>query len=372
MKSGRRLIGALLLLLGLAAFTFFAARDEFQSRPSANSTYPSGLGAFRELLVSQGFAVKVDRSERPQLSNVGLVIVPTNENVRDRKKDEDQVTFRALEDWLENGGTLLEIRVPKDFGGASAKATEEQVAEPGSDTSVPVTVGNRVSSPLDFTVTSRTLDLWSTDSQPVIEVASVGNGIYASSPTGLLFTNRYLGQNDNAEVALDVIGRLNPDHKPIVFVEAIALGAEQTGIAASLGSWAVATWWQIVLTIFVALIAFGWRFGLPERDLSGQRSGRHLVDAFAGVLKRGKKDQFAAEILAQEALERARTMLRLPVGTQDEAILKAAPSAFVTAYQRISHANSAPINRNELVGLVGQLHLALGDRELWDRAKLQA
>lgn len=370
MKGGRRLIWALLLLLGLAAFTFFAARDESQSRPSANSTYPSGLGALRELLVSEGYPVRVDRTERPRVSNTGLVIVPTNENVFDRKKDEDQVTIRALEDWLEDGGTLLEIRVPKDFGGASAKAREEHVAEAGADTAVPVTVGNRVSSPLDFTVTSRTLDLWGTDSQPVVEIAGVSKGIYASSPTGLLFTNRFLGRADNAEVALDVISRLNPGRKPIVFVEAIALGAEQTGIAASLGPWAVTTWWQIVLTILVALIAFGWRFGLPERDLSGQRSGRHLVDAFAGVLKRGKKDQFAAEILAREALDRARVMLRLPVGTHDEAVLKDAPPEFLVAHQRITNGGPTPISRGELVHLVDQLHRALQDRALWDGAKL--
>lgn len=366
MRDGRRLIVALVLLLGLALFSYFAGREDTESNPSAASTYPSGLAAFRELLRQEGYTVVVDGRAKPNLGSAGLAIVPTFEatDVNDKTAEK---TNKALSEWLSKGGTILELRLPRDFAAASRSFVATKVDSSFTGRPLMVTSGIRQSSPLSFNFLTTEFPLVSNGTTNLVELRGAQGGLVASVPNAILATNRFLGRYDNAEFLSKVVGRLANPNRAVVIVEAVALGPVELGLLAQLGSWAAAAWWQFLLVVLVVLVTASRRFGLPISEQSLQRSGRHLVDAFAGVLTRGRKQGFAAQVLADRALEEARAIQRVPVGSDKDRVLRNAPADFVEAYQTLMQADT--LSEGQILANVQRLHRSLDDVQSWDRTQ---
>lgn len=333
MKRSRTVVVALLLLLGLSMFTFFAGRDEPVSHPSADNVFPSGLGALTELLRLEGYSVVVARTRTPKLEAQDMVVAAYVEPAG-RKLEGVEETTEVLRDHVLRGGRVLKAHFAGDFAATSraAKGTAVRFRDGRGAT---VTSGTVPSVNVTFEGGGDKLVTATTVNQTLLTHERVGQGILATLSDGLPATNRFLGQEDNAKFVLDVVKGLARPTGKIVFVEATLGRTASSGLLEDLGPWAQAAWWQGALLFLVCVYTLGKRIGAPEREFSTQRSSRQLVDALAAVLKKGRQQQYSAQVLADEALDRMRSKLKLPVGTSKDAVILAAPREFADAYAEV-------------------------------------
>lgn len=327
-RIGPLRIGAVLaVLLLVTACVFFAGRPSLTAQPGSSVTSPGGLGALAELLRRQGYRTVASRRLVPRLEPTDVAVVPTLPNESDDvTKPEDALNRHAAQ-----GGTVVMLPFLPVFTLDELKPRDDVVDIGGTRYQVTsfapalLVVGPSETGPTKSVVTG--------GDATFCEVSAVGRGLWVTFGNGAVASNRYLSKRQNAAAVADIVRRVSPPGSRVVFVESLAGQIDEPGLLGSIGDWAVAAQWQVLLLLALVAVTLGSRFGWPESARRQQRGARDLTDAMAELLRTGKKGPFAARIIADAVLRRLRNVFRMPPSATEEAVLQRCPEDYVTAFQ---------------------------------------
>lgn len=354
-------------LLALGWLALALGRAEGAAMPSADSRAPSGLAAFAELLRREGYRVRIDRLAKPKLAPDEVAICALVE---------DAPSGGAAEDHIAQGGRVLLLPFTPQFDEASRSAAGTAAWKNDAEDELRTSV---MGSHLDLAHNEVGLPqadawaVWWNDEEDAAVLYRYGNGVAAELADGIVATNRFLDQRDNAALLLNVFRWLAPPGSRVVFVEAsIGLGRDP-GLLAVIGPWAQALGWQAVVLFLVVVWTLGQRFGLPEAARTRQRGARELVDAIGQIYARSRATGLALEAAAANADARLRRHLKLPRDATREARNRAIPEPLAAALDAVERAadlrpsarQALPLVRTldrELDALLGPAHSRSGQR----------
>jgi hypothetical protein len=234
---------------------------------------------------------------------------------------------RALKEFVDDGGRLV-VAVDEEADWLSGIVPgPPSLTTPGSESAralVPIEETNGVD-----TVSGAGSGAWAAAGEtlpilagalPVATVSDVGAGRVVLIADATLLQNSFLDEADNANFALAIAG----DRRQMLFAETYHGYTEATGFAAL----PEAARWALVLlgvAVLMAMIAYGRRFGPPDRiRREFPPSRRDYVDALAGTL--GKMRDREAVVSPLRTRGRAALANRLSVAdhSDDAALLEAA------------------------------------------------
>jgi hypothetical protein len=319
-KTFPMVIWFLLGILGLAAFTLSLGSNDTTTDPSPTSYKPSGTKAMADLLRSQGHTLNYAESPNASTKDKPILVVfsvvhedggiagPVAETDAESKTD-DQVR-----DYLADGGTAIWLGIGEEFASESkTAATTTSIDGPAG----PLTVNTALVQNDHTALTSEQgFQLASTPSGPLATLISAGKGKLLAINDGIIATNRFIDKNENAAALLSFINTVAPPHSSFLVLGASFNGA-QAGILDTLGSWAVAAWWQIILLFVVIVFTLGKPFGYPEESRRKLLGTRDMVDAVAQTYKRARATHVALSWLAEDADHEIRNRLKLSKDTPD-------------------------------------------------------
>lgn len=303
---------ALLGLTAVAALLAVAGRDQ-RVWPSIAHRQPSGMAAFAELLRRDGYQVELEAYQRPQFPPEALVVsvdLPQDMGLFALDGTTRALVDSALLSHLAAGGPRMTLVMGEEFERASRNMSEATVQD--------LQTGRTYQLVTDHLYNWVDGDsLIATESSTWVYVYD--REVYVTS--ALPFTNRFLDEGDNAELALSLVRRIVPPGSTVVFYEASFGNIAERRFFGTLGSWAVAAQWQVILLLLVVAWTLGKRFGLPAGEYVRERGTRELVDALAETMRSGRQYSWAGLMVRKQALSRARRVLRLPTGTPDSEVV---------------------------------------------------
>jgi hypothetical protein len=253
-----------------------------------SSSFSTGGGGFR------GWSELLERQAHPvQRLRDGLGVArlrPTDTVVVADPESLDSADVQALVRFVRSGGRLV-------LAGPLAGLVLEMITNEPLGTTTPISsrhpvhgwvpapelagVSEVVGARHAWAQTAGGLPIAGTsDGQPVVLVASVGQGRIVAVSDASVFDNQHLDQADNAAFALRVAGDKG---RRVVFAESLH------GFAASGTDAIPSTWkWGLLLLLVALLVGFwsaGSRFGPPEPSVRALRPARRQhVDAVAADL----------------------------------------------------------------------------------------
>ncbi len=302
----------LLGLLAISAALISLGTTDMSSSPSATSYTPSGTAALAELLTQSGYQVRISNSVRPNLQPGDLAICflvepGASESFRQKSKHDPEIqTQAAVASFLRQGGAALVLDLPhnfqdsaqldqpfKDFLGQSghtvSRTSQAGVPEFAQNDDVQhIPLGKRA------------------DVDSIATLSKVGQGYMLSMFDGLLGTNRYIDQADNAAVLLKAVSFLAKPGARVEFVEGTWGNATPPGVMEAIGPWALGAWRQLLFLGIIVIFTLGRRFGVGLVTHSQEHSSKELVDALANVYQRSGSGAVALKV----AIERVETLLR--------------------------------------------------------------
>lgn len=309
-RSIPRLVWVGLLFLGISTALMMLSKSSQVVNPSAASYDPSGLRAFADLLRSEGYSVRLDRTPIPNFEKGDVAIAVFLDKTSSWGGDAETPSnvARALGDHFNSGGSVILSTVPGD-------------GLPGPKT-FSTTVTSILGKPNREAVVTRTegsgiLDQWDECDVYIPSWkagASTVAGLHLFEDGGTLHevadatgaTNRFIDRQDNAAFWLDIVRAVSEPTSTIVFVEAASGNADAKGLLGALGEWASLAWAQVLILLLVVGYTLGKPFGLPERGRTTQRGGRDLADALAAILGRSRRYDIAMQALQRQAVHRTR------------------------------------------------------------------
>ncbi|MBX3112912.1 MAG: hypothetical protein KF857_13010 [Fimbriimonadaceae bacterium] len=316
---GGKIALALLALMGLSFVLLVFAKEEPRTSPTIESTYPSGLAAFAELLRRDGYQVVLDKRPRPRFTAGDLVVsvdMPTAEDIFGQGTHDD-MTKQAIDTYLGEGGAELVLGLSNEFDSASRQMTLVELAPLAG--MAPKKLTYEKSALYGPTYRSAFADAhWKFPRQITV-------------PEAIGATNRFIGQGQNAEVMLGYVHMLAEPGSRVVFPEALIGNAQDQGPLDTLGSWAVAGRTQAYILLTVVVLTLAVRFGSPSQNIVRQRSARDMLDAVAELLRRSGKTQFALEVALEDAYERFRLGVGAPHGTTRDNLRERMPQPLLNA-----------------------------------------
>lgn len=350
-----------LALMGLllAAFAiFFIDQGSKYAWPSITSNRPSGYMAFAELLRRDGYEVVLERSVSPRLQPGDLAICPQivqalsewekilAEEDGDAPKDldtpkmDDDPIKAALVKHVRSGGSLVYFPVPRFFDDQSKVVEKDMDVLRGEGKGkASVAFGDITRSAQErpyWSQADRETPVWTTPNRvPLISIGSYGDARIGIVADGIMATNRFLDEGDNARVLLDLIRETAKPGSRVVFVESVFGNSEGSGLFAAIGPWAGAARWQALLLLFVIIFTLSRRFGLPEVEHPIERGTRDMLVALSTTMRSSRRGQMALEAIASDAIERARRILRLPPSTSAKDILDRLPPGLATSIRNV-------------------------------------
>lgn len=338
-------LGALLAI----SMALLALGKADEGTPTARSFSASGTSALVELLQKSGYSVRVDRRSRPVFEKdevaVAFYKASDEEDDDEEPKDKDPISASLLNYGL-TGGRVLFISFPSQFGTASRKlgTTTSELGPIGTSTK-PLRITSMVEEVNGMgSLIERlevTADLWKLNGLAFLTASTLADGTVFLLQDGLPLSNRYLDKADNAEMALELFQRVSPSKK-LVFTEASFGLAEDPGLLGAIGDWAVAAWWQLVLTVVVVICTLGRRFGLPTQSLPSQSGTRQLLDALADTQYRGRHTHTALRATIQVVEHDIRSVMRLPKDADLRPFLAALPEPLRLALAEARSALTEP------------------------------
>lgn len=321
---GGKVALALLALLGLSFVLLVFAKDEKRTNPTIESTNPSGLAAFAELLRRDGYIVKLDKKPRPQLESGDLVIavdMPVLHSFKEIEPKEAK-TQDSIDKFVGEGGAKVVFHLPSDFAETSKNVSLRRHSPLRGTPQKELTIGTYVDDYMSQE-TARPAPYEVSPDAAATATWAGSRSIDVHDAMGV--TNRYISKGDNAEVMLQYVHMLAPPGSRVVFPEALINNVQADGPLDKLGGWAVAGRTQLYILALVILTSLAVRFGSPTREGAKQRSARDMVDAVAELLRRGNKTQFALEAALNDTYERFRLGVSAPVGTSREHLRERMP-----------------------------------------------
>lgn len=328
MKVKQGLPPILWILVGLlfvAAMSFSFGAQEEHAVPSATSFAPSGTSILAELLREEGHMVKVEKLRAPALDLNAVYIL----FVTDQKRPSPSVEkFRTqISNLASRGARVVIFGVPDEF----LEASKQLINSPK-----PVLVINRETKAQlwinTFGIDSPAWSRFTEDSGQSIwheqsdyaSLASLGNGLVAFTPHGILGTNRFIDRNSNAEFCLSIIHAVMRPTDRVLFSEASFGQGEDPDLFAILGPWSVGVWRQLLAMAVLFIVMSGWRFGFPSESRLNQTGGKELVNGLTEVLKRGNQLSTVLELAQLRVGQRLRSNLKLATDASEEELLRKA------------------------------------------------
>src|SRR5262249_6709267 len=109
-------------------------------------------------------------------------------------------------------------------------------------------------------------------------IKKTDKGQEAYLANGIIATNRFIDRQQNAYVLLDMVKRVAPARGGrIVFAEATFGNAHIPGVFESIGTWALAGWFQLLFLGVVVVYSLGKPFGYPDPERRQERGARELM-----------------------------------------------------------------------------------------------
>ena len=124
---------------------------------------------------------------------------------------------------------------------------------------------------------------------------TIKNGAKESTiNTGEVALNRYIDQQDNAALILNVIHRIY--HGKKIFVSLASFSYQRSPTLDDIfGSWVGTAWKQFLLCLTIIGLSLNCRFGFAEKRRAHQRASKELLQGIAQVMKRAKTARAALE-----------------------------------------------------------------------------
>jgi hypothetical protein len=354
-------VWVLLGILAISAGSLSLATNESSSFPSAGSYSPSGTRAFADLLRAQGYSVAVTTSTKPHLTKNDVVVA-----FKVGDNDDDPIVKKAFETITAHeadGGSAAIFDLKKDFNASSTSAYNSQIDIGGPINPKPAKIS------YDVTVDGRTYMDWSVRAADSITLAEFtagdnpvavlykedGKGPRMEMSSGLIATNRFIDKNDNAVEAVRLIRAVAPPKSNIVFMESSFGNGSEPGILDTIGGWAVAAWWQILLLFVVIVVTLGVPFGYAEEIRVAQRGARELIDAVAQTYRRSRMTHLALKSMYDDADRTIRRKLKLPVDAPRSERDRLIPDELVRALASVEISTLERIGNYEALGLARRL-----------------
>lgn len=336
------IVFGLLAVLALAAGLLMADRADSTPNPSILNVKPSGLAGLQELLKADGMQVELSRSARPKLSpkDLAVVVFRSTDNpssLQDLVQPNSKPFEERMKAHLASGGRVLFIVMRRDFDLAAKEAAQPiQITSHFSPRETLVvnwsTTLSEESPGPSYSRTGIQNQTWYANIGTLARYVTSGPGAVIRLEDGVLATNRFLDESDNARLVLSLArSGIQPGGK-VVFAEAAIGNVQEEGIFTLLGPWAVAARWQALLLFVVIVVTLGIRFGQPVRKTVQQRGSREMVDALGDLLLTGRKRQYALDQFRRSALDRVRKAVRAPHSATESQLLDRASEEFRSAW----------------------------------------
>lgn len=293
---------ALLLLAALLSITLLWVYDQRLSTnwPSANSVEPSGTKLFADILRQQGIPVEVSHAlDRQPKSNE--LVIRWAERVFDA---EDSVYSPDDQDRRAFSGRprTITFSLESNFDQASAGAAPQKVKPNPALTAQPKNFtitrtqqeSGSVGWPFDAGSSSFPVYVGS-EEKPNVDpnlpfVTFVQgereNALFVSE--ALFVSNRWIGKEQNAEFAVQLIRMALPSGGTVVFDEASFGNGRIGSLFDQLGPWMRAFSWQFWFLFAIVCWSLGIVFGRPQGFRHAQRGSRDMIEAFAFMTRRAK------------------------------------------------------------------------------------
>lgn len=390
--NASRLATVLLVILVAASVLFVFGREDETATPSATNTKASGLAAFAELLRRDGYQVTLDRSPRLRRDPQEIVLAaeiyarsPEPNPFGQPSEDPVQTqTQNSLERHTGQGGRLVVLHLPSLFD--TTQTTPETDVFENRLTGQEFTVSTYPFPPAgenpyfpseedpffllpDPVAPEKTIPLLENEERDFAYIAPDGQGWSLHIITGAAATNRYIGENQNAEALLFLIRRFAPPGSTIVFAESSLGNAGQPSLLREIGPWAVAALWQAFLLLAVLAYTLGRRFGLPVAEPVVAQGARELLDAMSVTLARAKRRDHALFTLLDQAYERIQKAARAPAGSSPSDLGELAHPALAAVITRIRTRYGTDVPKKEAVTLAQDLERELQTFESQERAR---
>ncbi len=319
-KMNRYLLGIVVILVLTSALFIFGDRGS-SAQPSTYNTKGRGMAAFSELLEQSGYNVVIDRSPRPQLLPNDLVIYGVNERQLEATDKELDLQMQiALEAHWRKGGHSMELFFTMHES-PQLSPSPETFRVPGSEKSFAVRLDDGKFDEIHMDDISVV-----TGSYPLVSLTQwEQKGAILVVNRGVIARNRFIGQDQNAELLLFLTDTMLKPGGRVVFAEGTFGAPEQRNALDELGGWATTAWWQIMLIGVVVVYSMGRRFGVPTREMSSQRGARELMGAVGDILRRARRHNYALMIIRNDAIHRLRNAYRMPAHTVEGDVLMRAP-----------------------------------------------
>lgn len=350
--NARNLINVAYALAGLlliAGVLMVAGRSDFRADPSVTSYRPSGAHALTALLNQAGYRVEIDRTINPKLGPddllLGFAIV--RNPFSDRGSSDEQMLRRVVSEHLKRGGSALVLPLFEDFTANAPKESDRPLLiRDGDGKQIQISAGAVYSGFFslegeDSVPENSTIGLWAVrnpDERALDYAATattVNEGRLIRLQSGVVATNRFLDEHDNAAFVLDLVGRLARPGGRIVLTE-IGIGrADPPTLLQMIGMWAVVGWWQVLFIFAIVCYTLGKRFGLPEPDPVSQRGQRELLAAITDTFRSPKLSRLVIDAHLHEADRRVRRHLKVPLTADKSERDGRIPESLLRAFQSI-------------------------------------
>lgn len=309
----------LVAILAISAMLMSLGQRDTTARPSGESDGPSGVSALVRLLRQNGAKVVLDPVLKPSVAADDVVVLFMIHGRFDTFYDESIAPLREHVDaFVRRGGTAVYLPVERDFQEASVRAQEfgpTTIVRSTDGRQAKVTYGGGID-PEESIEQIRGAQpanrLYSLDGEIFALAARHGKGTKIGFQDGIMGTNRFIAEHDNAETLVSTLLAAKPSQGRIVFAEAAAGNSRSRGLLEIIGPWAQAAWGQILFLFVVVVFTLGKRFGIPEEVRPRQTGSRELVDAIAGSYRRMRAGSVALQAGLESARARLRRSLKIP------------------------------------------------------------
>jgi hypothetical protein len=356
----------LLGLLAVAAFGLSLGRPEVMATPAADSFMPSGTRAFAELLKAQGYEVSISRSTLPRLRPDDVALAYFRWATPKLTDENESPTVSRLLEHVGEGGTLVAMPFNPDYRRSTFGAREARSVRqvfPRRDRTLEVHYDPEIERTAAFGLRPAlepALDLWqSPEGEPISQLFPYREGRILVVRDGLMATNRFIDQGENARFLLDHVARVAPSGSRIVLTEATFGRADSPSLTAAIGPWAQGAWWQILFLFVVIVYTLGKRFGLPDEHRRRQQGQRELAEAISDTYDRARMTGPALEAVLEDALWRLRRGLKIPQDTPEESFAWQLPETLQSALHNVRHAAEMKATPDQALRLAQRLEAEL-------------
>jgi hypothetical protein len=327
------LVGLVVIVVALLVVGSLTANNKSDQPFDPASTSPSGTKALVDLV--KGYGTSVDVPDHfPTDADIAVLfedVVPTDDSDRVRS-------------WVADGHTLVVTDATSDLtpqaqvGSPHSNTAPSSIVEPGTCTIDALAgVGRLDRGPVStfdplFTDTGagsprQSAVCFASELGSFVVVTPQGKGQIVSIASGTLFTNKYLAQQDNAVLAVDLLAPVPGKRVAILQRDAFGSSADAGGLDINAIASTILTpgvklfLLELLVAVVVYGIARGRRLGHPVAEPQPvQIAGSELVGAVGKLLQQMKEPGNAGALLRADLRRRLADRLGLPPGTAPEVL----------------------------------------------------